>query len=102
MAVDPVLEPSEVTVCGVLQQQTRQGYAHMDPSMAFAYGPDLSSRQLSRRLPEYGEGLAAPQAAFQQPGRGMQGAGDASGFEGPAGQQPETAYQSGRQRPGDN
>ncbi len=83
------------SVCTVLDQ-ARQGYAHVDPSMAYTYGPDLGMSSRIGARPQYGEGLAAPQAAFQQSGWGLQGPMDVSGYE-PGGQQPGTAYQSGRQ-----
>ncbi|BDA47370.1 probable DAZ-associated protein 1 at N-terminal half [Coccomyxa sp. Obi] len=76
--------------------QARQGYAQVDPSMAYAYGPDLGMSSRMGTRPQYGEGLTAPQVAFQQSGRGLQGPMDVSGYE-PDGQQPGTAYQSGRQ-----
>ncbi|KAK9905754.1 hypothetical protein WJX75_005750 [Coccomyxa subellipsoidea] len=79
--------------------QPRQGYTHVDPSMAFAYGPALGmSSRLGRRLPEYGNSLPAAQPAFQQPGRGLQGPADTSG---PGGQQHGSAYQPRHQKQGD-
>lgn len=88
-----------VSLSVVCALQPRQVYTHVDPSMAFAYGPALGmSSRLGRRLPEFGDSLPAAQPAFQQPGRGLQGPADTSG---PGGQQHGSAYQPGHQKQGD-